>query len=148
MFDSALELLYREWPTPLVKLRSLSSGRVRVWVKLEWYNPFSNSIKDKAAWYMLARALERGVRIRALYEATSSNTGLALAALAAIYGAKARLYISATVQRATDVLLKALGAEVVRVPVELTVEALRRVEGDARRDGAVHLNQFENDATS
>ena len=89
---------------------------------------------------------EEAGRIEKLYEATSTNTGMGLAAMAAIQGARARLYLQATIQRASDVLLKVLGAEVVRMPRSFTVEFVEDVDRDAKRDGAVHLNQFENDA--
>ncbi|MEB3780307.1 MAG: PLP-dependent cysteine synthase family protein [Desulfurococcales archaeon] len=147
VYNSTEELLYRNWPTPIVKLNSLSDGRVNVWAKLEFYNPFSNSIKDRIGWFMFKRALESGCgESHLLYEATSTNTGVALASMAAIHGFKAKLFLPATVQKASDVLLKVLGAEVVRVPKRITVEFVEDVDREARRDGSLHLNQFENDA--
>lgn len=146
VFNSTLELLYKNWPTPLVRLNSLSKGRIRVWAKLEAYNPFSNSVKDRVGWYMAKRYVEEYGEIKKLYEATSTNTGMALAAMGAIMGFSSRLYLPASIQKASDVLLKALGAEVVRKPKSLTVEFIDEVQTDAERDGAVNLNQFENDA--
>ena len=86
VYSNTLELLYRGWPTPLVRLQALSSNGVRVWAKLEGFNPYSWSIKDRIGWYMFVKALESlGERKReVIYEATSTNTGLALAAMAAI----------------------------------------------------------------
>ena len=147
VFESTEELLWRNWPTPLVKLRSLSRGGVGVWAKLEFYNPFSMSVKDRIGWSMVREYLARNPGARViLYEATSTNTGLALAAMAAIRGLKARLYLPSTVQKASDVLLAAMGAEVCRRPGSITVELIDEVDEEARRAGAVHLNQFENDA--
>ena len=146
VFRDTLELLYRGWPTPLVMLRSLSSRRVRVWAKLEWYNPYSMSVKDRIGWYMVKQALESGWQGSLVYEATSTNTGMALAAMAAIYGFRARLYIPRLIQRASDTLLRVLGAEVVRTGKQLTVELLEDVKRDAARDGALHIDQFSNDA--
>jgi len=146
VYESPVELLYKGWPTPLVKLRSLSSGSKQVWAKLECYNPFSNSVKDRVAWYMVLKAVEEGRMATLLYEATSTNTGIALAALANVVGARAKLFLPQTVQKASDTVLKALGAEVVRLPVSLTVEAINTVKELAKRDGALNLNQFENDA--
>ncbi len=146
VYNSTLELLYEGWPTPLVKLNSLSTESRSVWAKLECYNPFSNSVKDRIAWSMIREATEAGKLGKVLYEATSTNTGIALASIANILGLSARLYVPATIQRVTDVYLKVLGAEVVRVPTSLTVEAIGRVESEARADGTTHLNQFENDA--
>ncbi len=45
------------------------------------FNPYSNSIKDRVSWYMFIKAIQRGLRIEKLYEATSTNTGMALAAI-------------------------------------------------------------------
>ncbi len=146
VYNSTLELLYEGWPTPLVKLSSFSTESRSVWAKLECYNPFSNSVKDRIAWSMIKEAAEAGSLGRVLYEATSTNTGIALASIANVLGLRARLYIPMTIQRVTDVYLKVLGAEVVRVPTSLTVEAIGRVDSEARADGAAHLNQFENDA--
>lgn len=114
VFGSTLELLTRGWPTPLVMLRSLSGRGYTVWAKLEWYNPFSFSVKDRVGWYMIEKVLERGELPSKVFEATSTNTGMALAAMGAIHGFRTRLYLPSGIQRASDVLLKALGAEVVR----------------------------------
>ncbi|MEM2249413.1 MAG: pyridoxal-phosphate dependent enzyme [Candidatus Bathyarchaeia archaeon] len=146
VFNSTLELLYEGWPTPLVKLNSLSSASRSVWAKLECYNPFSNSVKDRIGWAMIKEAVENGELKTALYEATSTNTGIALTSIANILGVKTRLYIPKTIQKASDTYLKVLGAEVVRLPVGLTVEAISQVEKEAKTDKAAHLNQFENDA--
>ena len=129
-------------------LQSLSTDKRRVWAKLEGFNPFSGSVKDRIGWFMFIKAREKRSKVvkKLLYEATSTNTGMALAAMAAIHGFKAKLYLPMTIQKASDVLLKVMGAEVVRVPRQLTVEFIDDVERDAKRDKALHLNQFENDA--
>lgn len=145
VFTNTLELLYRNWPTPLVKLKSLSNKVVNVWCKLEWYNPYSCSIKDRTAWYMFKNALEKLGRINALYEATSTNTGLALAALANIHGVKSRFYLPSTTQQCVDYILKLMGADVLRGKSTITTEMIEDVKRDALRDGALNLNQFEND---
>ncbi len=144
VFNNTLELLYRNWPTPLVKLRTLSTNKLNVWAKLEGFNPYSGSIKDRIGWYMFINKGDSRTR-KLLYEATSTNTGMALAAMAAIHGYKAKLYLPASIQKVSDTLLKVMGAEVVRKPKTLTVEFVDEVEEDARKDNAVHLNQFEND---
>ncbi|MEM3703797.1 MAG: pyridoxal-phosphate dependent enzyme, partial [Candidatus Bathyarchaeia archaeon] len=81
-----------------------------------------------------------------LYEATSTNTGIALTSIANTLGVKAKLYIPKTIQKVSDTYLKVLGAEVVRMPINLTVEALSQVDSEAKANLATHLNQFENDA--
>lgn len=146
VYNSSLELLYEGWPTPLVKLNSLSTSSISVWAKLECYNPFSNSVKDRIAWLMIKEAQEKGKLKQFLYEATSTNTGIALTSIANTLGTKTRLYIPMTVQKVSDIYLKVLGAEVVRLPVGLTVEAISQVDTEAKNHGAAHLNQFENDA--
>jgi len=146
VYSSVVELLYKGFPTPLVRLKYLSDRGANFWAKLEWYNPFSLSVKDRIAWYMLTKALEKyGDRAKALYEATSTNTGLALAGLSNYYGLKARLYLPVTMQKCVDYLFKALGADVIRKGVSITTEMINDVKKDATRDGAVNLNQFEND---
>ncbi|AEM38975.1 Pyridoxal-5'-phosphate-dependent protein beta subunit [Pyrolobus fumarii 1A] len=146
VFQDTLELLYRNWPTPLVRLRSLSGDGYTVWAKLEWYNPYSMSIKDRTAWYMIVRALEEGWRGDKIYEATSTNTGMALAAMGAIHGFKVKLWIPKSIQKVSDILLKAMGAEVVRRDKSLTVEMISEVKEAASRDNALHIDQFNNDA--
>jgi len=146
VFKNTLELLYLNWPTPLVKLTSLSNNKFNVWAKLESYNPFSNSIKDRVGWYMIKDALSKGVKFDLLYEATSGNTGVALASISAILGVKVKLFVPQVIQKVTDTYLKIIGADVVRVSKSLTVEFLDEVETWAKRDKALNLNQFENNA--
>ncbi|MBS7611594.1 PLP-dependent cysteine synthase family protein [Candidatus Bathyarchaeota archaeon] len=146
VYDSTMELLYEDWPTPLVKLRFFSSEDRSVWAKLEGANPYSNSVKDRIGWSMIMSALEEGKLGDILYEATSTNTGIAITAIANLLGRKTRLFIPKTIQKASDVFLKVLGADVVRVPVGLTVEAIEEVDAKSKSEGATHLNQFENDA--
>lgn len=146
VYNSTLGLLREGWPTPLVRLNSLSTSERSVWAKLEGYNPFSNSVKDRIGFSMLMEALEKGELKEVLYEATSTNTGIALTSIANMLGVKAKLYIPKTIQKVSDVYLKVLGAEVVRLPVGLTVEAIGQVDSEAKIDKATHLNQFESDA--
>jgi cysteine synthase/O-phosphoserine sulfhydrylase/cystathionine beta-synthase len=146
VFNNTLELLFEGWPTPIVKLNSLSTEKRSVWAKLEGYNPFSNSVKDRIGWAMIIEALERGELKEVLYEATSTNTGIALASIANILGVKTKLFIPKSIQKVSDIYLDVLGAEVVRLPVGLTVEAINQVEAEAKARDATHLNQFENDA--
>jgi cysteine synthase/O-phosphoserine sulfhydrylase/cystathionine beta-synthase len=148
VFMDTEELLYKNWPTPLVKLGNLSRGGRVVWAKLEGFNPWSMSVKDRIGWYMYRKAVEKLGRdkVKLLVEATSTNTGLAIAAMCAIHGSKLRAFIPSTVSKTGEILLKIFGAEVVRSPKALTVELINDVEEIARKEGAVHLNQFYNDA--
>ena len=146
VYNSALESLYEGWPTPLVKLNSSSSDKRSVWAKLEGYNPFSNSVKDRIGWSMIMEALERGELKEVIYEATSTNTGIALTSIANTLGVRAKLYMPMVIQKVSDTYLRVLGAEVVRLPVSLTVEAIEQVNSEAKANKSTHLNQFENDA--
>jgi len=146
VYNDTLELLYKDWPTPLVRLRSFSSEKRSVWAKLEGANPYSNSVKDRIGWSMIMAALEEGKLSDIMYEATSTNTGIAITAIANLLGRKTKLFIPKTIQKASDVFLRVLGADVVRVPVGLTVEAIEEVDAKSKAEGATHLNQFENDA--
>ena len=90
VYESVLGLLSGpDNPTPLVRLhRTVPFKHARVYAKLEWYNPFG-SIKDRTALYLIKGLIERGeLEGKQLVEPTSGNTGIALAALAAIMGVK------------------------------------------------------------
>ncbi|MCL7391987.1 MAG: pyridoxal-phosphate dependent enzyme [Thaumarchaeota archaeon] len=143
------ELIKSCWPTPLVRLNFLSNSLRDVWAKLEYLNPFSNSIKDRIGWYMVIDAFENNPKIgtsRLIYEASSTNTGIALACIGKSFNLKIRIYLPQTVQRCSDTYIRLLGSEVVRVPEQLTIQAIDRVRQDSIRDNALHINQFENDA--
>jgi len=145
VFKDTLELLYRNFPTPLVRLKHSSTESISIWGKLEWYNPYSCSIKDRTVWYILKNTIDKLGRVRLIYEATSTNTGLALASLSNILGFKTRIYLPLTTQQCIEYIFKLMGADVVRKKALLTVELLKDVENDALRDGALFLNQFGND---
>ena len=146
VFNNTEELLYKNWPTPLVMLRSLSNDYLRIWAKLEFFNPFSMSVKDRIGWSMISDFLARYNNRAVLYEATSTNTGMALAALANIKGLKVKLFLPYTIQKASDIILQIMGAEAQRVQKSLTVEFVGDVDELAKREGGVHLNQFENNS--
>ncbi|MFP3400808.1 MAG: pyridoxal-phosphate dependent enzyme [Nitrososphaeria archaeon] len=145
MLSSSLELIEALHPTPLVKLPKISEYHIGIWAKLEFFNPFSRSIKDRAAISMLSGAMRRTGATR-FYEATSGNLGVALAALAAAHGVRFRAYVPRSAAGAAVSLMRILGAEVVVGDSEGVddglVEAARR---DAERDGAVFLDQYHNE---
>ena len=146
VFRSSEELLYRNWPTPLVRLKNSSIGGKTVWAKLEGFNPWSMSVKDRVGWYMFKRALERlGSIPKLLVESTSTNTGIAIAVMCNLYGSKLRAYIPSTISLTGEFLLKVFGVEVIRSTKSLTVELIDDIEGIAHKEGALHLNQFYND---
>ena len=133
--------------TPLVRLQRLCGDSSNtLLVKLEGNNP-AGSVKDRPALSMIRHAEERG-EIRpgdTLIEATSGNTGIALAMAAAIRGYRMRLIMPEHMSLERRALMKAFGAEIILTPREGSMEAaidLAR-EMEARGEGKV-LDQFSN----
>jgi cysteine synthase B len=133
--------------TPLVEIRNISQKKgVRLFGKLEGHNP-GGSVKDRAAYGMLKGALDRGDIKKGdkLVEATSGNTGIALAMIARILGVEMTLIMpeSATIERRKT--MKAFGAELILTPAEKTIEYSRTLaEEMAANEGYYLLNQFGN----
>jgi len=133
--------------TRLVELERLASGgRVRLLAKLEGDNP-AGSVKDRAALAMVRGAMERGELGQGdtLVEATSGNTGIALAMVASRLGLRLELIMpdDATPERVR--LMRAYGAEVVLTPAARTIEYSREVaHGRVGERGYVLLDQFSN----
>ncbi len=119
-------------PTPLVRLNRVVGPEADAYLKLEWMNPFG-SIKDRTARYLLEGMRQRGeLDGRELVEATSGNTGIALAALAALEGIPLTVTIPSGVPQEKLVLLRMLGATVMPTPDDLCPV-------DNPRDGAIAL---------
>lgn len=147
VFNSPIELFEKYKPTPLLRL-SLSDERGMSFAKLEFFNPFSRSIKDRAVFNLVMKALKRGDinGTRRLFEATSGNVGIAMAAISNIFNVEFRAYLPKPTPDATVTLLKVLGAEVVKTDFEvIDREMIEFVRDEAEKAGAVNLNQFEND---
>lgn len=141
VFEDTLEMVSGLWPTPLVRLRSYGD----VWAKLEFFNPLSRSIKDRTIWYMVKKAMDRGELGRVLEEASSGNVAIALASLARMLGISFRAYGPKYLPRVTEVVLKVLGAEIIKLDREAIDEGFWKwVSEHARSVGATNLNQFEN----
>ncbi len=146
VYYSPLELAVRGLPTPMVMLRSFSTESLRVWAKLEWFNPFSLSIKDRPAVHIVSSIAGKvNVEGKILADASSANFGIALAAVAPRYGAKARIYLPRRAGEHGRLVIELMEAETVRTEAELTVELLSRIYEDVRREGLIHVNQFMND---
>ncbi len=133
--------------TPLVELTRLTNkSSVRVFAKLEGQNP-GGSVKDRAAYGMIKGALDRGELKPGmrLVEATSGNTGIALAMIAQVFDVPITLIMpeSATAERVQT--MQAYGAEVLLTPASRTIEYSREyAEELAQRDDYHMLNQFAN----
>jgi cysteine synthase len=106
-------------PTPLVRLGRVLPPGTDAHLKLEWFNPFG-SIKDRTALYLLEGMRRRGeLDGRELVEATSGNTGIALAALAALEGIPLTVTIPSGAPPEKLTLLRMLGATVMATPDDL-----------------------------
>ncbi len=133
--------------TPIVKLCTIPTNPdVTIYCKLEGQNP-GGSVKDRAALGMINGALDRGEIKRGdkLVEATSGNTGIALAMIAKIKGLHMTLVMpeDATAERIKT--MRAYGAEVILTPAEKTIEYSRSKAEQMAADGEyVMLNQFGN----
>lgn len=132
-YDDMRELIASpENPTPLVRLNRVVAPTAAAYLKLEWFSPFG-SIKDRTARAMLEGMRDRGeLDGRELVEPTSGNTGIALAALAALAGLRLTVTIPSGVPEEKLVMLRMLGATVLPTPDELCPV-------DNPRDGAIAL---------
>lgn len=135
--------------TPLVRLNRITDGaRATVAAKLEFYNP-SSSVKDRIGIAMVDAAersgeLKPGGRI---VEATSGNTGIALAMTGAARGYQVVLAMPETMSKERRALLRAYGAELVLTPGSEGMRgAVAKAEELAAEDGSVLARQFENEA--
>ena len=138
--------------TPLLALERLGrerGWRARVLAKLEYFNP-AGSVKDRAALGMIRSSEEAG-RLRpgaVIVEPTSGNTGIGLAAIAAVRGYRVILTMPETMSLERRKLLAAYGAEIVLTPGDRGMQgAIDRAEALLREiPGSVLAGQFDNSA--
>ena len=133
--------------TPLVKLQRMPGATSNtILVKLEGNNP-AGSVKDRPALSMIRYAQQRGT-IKpgdTLIEATSGNTGIALAMVAAIMGYRMVLVMPENQSLERQQTMRAYGAELVLTPKEASMEGARDVAERMVREGrGVMLDQFAN----
>ena len=133
--------------TPLVELQVIPVHKgVTILGKLEGDNP-GGSVKDRAAYGMIKGALDRGQIKKGdnLVEATSGNTGIALAMIARIMGLNMTLVLPDNSTRERVLAMEAYGAKVILTPHEKTIEYSRELaEAMALNEGYFILNQFAN----
>ena len=134
--------------TPLVNLSALQSNpAIRLYGKLEGQNP-GGSVKDRAALSMIRGALERGTisEGKRIVEATSGNTGIAIAMIAATYRIPVTLIMPENSTEERIKTMRAYGAEVILTPADRTIEYSRELAQEMEDSGEyVQLNQFSND---
>lgn len=133
--------------TPLVELQNIPVKKnITIYGKLEGNNP-GGSVKDRAAYSMIKSALDRG-EIKPgdkLVEATSGNTGIALAMIAGILGLKMTLIMPDNSTRERVLSMEAFGAKVILTPAAKSIEYSRELaEAMAANEGYHILNQFGN----
>ena len=101
--------------TPLIKIDTVNGNEI--FAKLEYYNP-TGSVKDRAAYYMIMKALERGDidKSSTIIEPTSGNTGIGIAFVCSRLGMKTILTMPESMSLERRQILSALGAEIVLTP--------------------------------
>ncbi len=134
--------------TPLVRINRIMDGAAAtVYAKLEFYNPTS-TVKDRLAIAMVDAAEKSGALKPGgtIVEATSGNTGIALAMVGAARGYKTILTMPDSMSKERRTLLKAFGAELVLTPAKDGMRGAVAKSEELGANGAVLVRQFENEA--
>ncbi len=142
--------------TPLMPIK-VKEG-VTVYAKLESFNRF-RSVKDRAAFFMIKSALKSGLldKSKTLIEASSGNTGIAIASIATAMGYDAEIYVPEASSRETRDVLKATGARIIEVSDENSKKGKINIDGALKLvhakmeeypDKYVNLNQYANSANT
>ncbi|WP_152193035.1 cysteine synthase A [Georgenia satyanarayanai] len=147
IYDDVTALIGR---TPLVRLNRVTEGLgATVLAKLEFYNP-ANSVKDRIGVSIVNAAEQSGALPPGgtIVEATSGNTGIALAMVGAARGYNVVLAMPETMSRERRALLRAFGAELVLTPGSEGMKGAvaKAEEIAAERKGAILAKQFANEA--
>lgn len=145
IYDSIVDTIGN---TPIVKLNNTGPDHVELYVKVESFNPAA-SVKDRLAWGIIKDAEDRGALKpgQTVVEATSGNTGIALAMVCAARGYPfvATMAESFSIERRR--LMRAMGAKVILTPAaERGSGMVRRAEELAKKHGWFLARQFENEA--
>lgn len=133
--------------TPLVELKKINPNpAVKIYGKLEGNNP-GGSVKDRAAYGMIKGAIERGELKPGmkLIEATSGNTGIALAMIARLFNVEIELVMPENSTRERVLTMEAFGAKVTLTPAAGSMEvAIDYAHAQVAKGGYLMLNQFAN----
>ena len=145
LYQNILETIGR---TPIIKINRLAPPGVEMYVKVEAFNPMS-SVKDRLAVGIILDAEANGTIKpgQTVVEATSGNTGIALAMVCAVKGYPFVAFMSDSFSVERRKLMRALGAKVVLVPAaERGTGMIKRAEDFAKKNGAFLARQFDNPA--
>ncbi len=134
--------------TPLVELKNINPNpAVKLYAKLEGHNP-GGSVKDRAAFGMIKGGIDKGF-IKAdskLIEATSGNTGIALAMIARLYNIYIELVMPENSTQERIDTMRAFGAKVILTPESGGMEAaIDYAKNKVESEGYIMLNQFGNE---
>lgn len=151
-FAGATGLLSLVGDTPLIRLDAVDAlvpEGVSVWGKAEWFNP-GGSVKDRPALSMVLDAERRGALKPGdtLLDASSGNTGIAYAMIAAARGYRLKLCLPTNANEERKRLLRAYGAEIVLTsPLEGSDGAIRKAREIAAEEPSLfYVDQYANDA--
>ncbi len=134
--------------TPVIRLNRLAPEHVEMYVKAEAFNP-GGSVKDRLAYAIITDAERRGALKpgQTVIEATSGNTGIALAMVCAVKGYPFVAVMVETFSIERRKIMRAYGAKVILTPAAgRGTEMVRRAEELARKNGWFLARQFENPA--
>jgi cysteine synthase A len=145
IYDSIIDTI---GSTPVVRLNRTGPEHVELYVKIEAFNPMA-SVKDRLAWAIIHDAEIRGELApgQTVVEATSGNTGIALAMVCAARGYPFVAIMAESFSVERRKLMKALGAKVLLTPpAERATGMVRKAEELAKKHGWFLARQFENEA--
>ena len=145
IYDTILDTIGN---TPIVRLHRTGPDHVTIYVKVESFNPMA-SVKDRLAYAIIKDARDSGALKpgQTVVEATSGNTGIALAMVCAVYGHPFVATMAETFSVERRRLMRALGAKVILTPAaERGSGMVRRAEELAKKHGWFLARQFENPA--
>ena len=145
IYNNILETIGR---TPVVRINKLAPEHVSLFVKIEFFNPMA-SVKDRLAIGIIEDAEKRGELKpgQTVVEATSGNTGIALAMVCAAKGHPFVSFMVETFSIERRKLMRAMGAKVILTPKEEKGTGMvKRAAAAAKRNGWFLARQFENEA--
>jgi cysteine synthase len=131
--------------TPMVRINKMNPNpRVEIYAKLEGFNP-TGSLKDRIALRMIERAEEQGklTKDKTILEATSGNTGISVAWVAALKGYRCTIVLPESASDERKKILKVLGAKLIFVSTE--IEAIKKAREIAKNAQYFMADQFANE---